>query len=121
VPIRPRRIQRFGGDDPPDRVGRRGAQTAVELGVERLELVPYVLFGAAGDLAPDTLPVRPEAERDGTDAPILRRIEVDRVLAAAATARLMRALIWWSGAGSNRRPSALQVNHAKRYADLRKR
>jgi hypothetical protein len=27
----------------------------------------------------------------------------------------------WSGAGSNRRPSAFQVNHAKRCADLRKR
>ena len=27
----------------------------------------------------------------------------------------------WSGAGSNRRPSAFQVNHAKRYADLQKR
>jgi hypothetical protein len=27
----------------------------------------------------------------------------------------------WSGAGSNRRPSAFQVNHAKRYADLEKR
>jgi hypothetical protein len=27
----------------------------------------------------------------------------------------------WSGAGSNRRPSAFQVNRAKRCADLRKR
>jgi hypothetical protein len=27
----------------------------------------------------------------------------------------------WSGAGSNRRPSAFQVNHAKRCADLQKR
>src|SRR5258708_35226680 len=27
----------------------------------------------------------------------------------------------WSGAGSNRRPSAFQVNNAKRYADLQKR
>src|SRR6185437_3082020 len=27
----------------------------------------------------------------------------------------------WPGAGSNRRPSAFQVNRAKRYADLRKR
>jgi hypothetical protein len=27
----------------------------------------------------------------------------------------------WSGAGSNRRPSAFQVNHAKRYANLQKR
>ena len=27
----------------------------------------------------------------------------------------------WSGAGSNRRPSAFQVNRAKHYADLRKR
>jgi len=27
----------------------------------------------------------------------------------------------WSGAGSNRRPSAFQVNRTKRYADLRKR
>ena len=45
----------------PDRVGRRGAQAAVKLGVQRLELVPHVLLGAAGDLAPDPLPVRPEA------------------------------------------------------------
>ena len=28
---------------------------------------------------------------------------------------------WWSGAGSNRRPSAFQVNRAKRCADLGKR
>jgi hypothetical protein len=28
---------------------------------------------------------------------------------------------WWSGAGSNRRPSAFQVNDAKRCANLRKR
>ena len=27
----------------------------------------------------------------------------------------------WSGAGSNCRPSAFQVNYAKRYADLQKR
>jgi hypothetical protein len=27
----------------------------------------------------------------------------------------------WSGAGSNRRPSAFQVNRAKRCADLQKR
>ena len=27
----------------------------------------------------------------------------------------------WSGTGSNCRPSAFQVNRAKRYADLRKR
>ena len=29
--------------------------------------------------------------------------------------------VGWSGAGSNRRPSAFQVNRAKRCADLRKR
>ena len=51
--------------------------------MQRLELVPHVLLGAAGDLAPDPLPVRPEAERDGTDVPVLRRVEVDRVFAAA--------------------------------------
>jgi hypothetical protein len=28
---------------------------------------------------------------------------------------------WWSGAGSNRRPSAFQVKHAKRYADCKKK
>jgi hypothetical protein len=33
---------------------------------------------------------------------------------------LVRGCVW-SGAGSNRRPSAFQVNRAKRYADLRKR
>ena len=40
----------------PDRVGSRGAQAAVEFGVERLEVVPHVLPGA---------PVRFQARIDG--------------------------------------------------------
>ncbi len=34
-----------------DRVGGRRAQAAVKLGVRRLELVPDLLLGPAGDLA----------------------------------------------------------------------
>jgi hypothetical protein len=35
--------------------------------------------------------------------------------------RFEMPLIWWSGTGSNCRPSAFQVNRAKRYADQQKR
>jgi hypothetical protein len=51
------------------------------------EFVPDFLLGASSDLAPEPLPVRPEAERDGTDIPVLGRIEVDSVFAVPATAR----------------------------------
>jgi hypothetical protein len=64
-----------------------GRAAAVELGVQRLELVPDLGLGAPGDLAPVPLPVRPEAERDGTDVPVLGGVEIDRVLAVPATAR----------------------------------
>ena len=71
----------------PDRVRGRRMQAAVKLGVQRLELVPHLRLGPAGDLAADPLAVRPEAERDRTDIPVLGRVEVDCVLAMTATAR----------------------------------
>jgi hypothetical protein len=61
-------------------------QAAVELGVGRLELVPDLALGAPGDLAPDPLAVRAEADRDRPDKAVLRRIEVDSVLAVTTTA-----------------------------------
>jgi hypothetical protein len=70
-----------------DRVRSRRVQAAVELGVGRLELVPDLGLGLTGDLAPDPLAVRAEANRDRPDEAVLRRIEVDRVLAVTATAR----------------------------------
>ena len=117
-----------------DRVRGRRMQAAVELGVRRLELVSDLRLGPAGDLAPDSFPVRPEADRDRPDVAVLRRVEVDRVLAVTATARCCpsceernsfwlpvwlpgpgadprkRPLSWWSGAGSNCRPSAFQAD-----------
>ncbi len=71
----------------PDRVGSRRVQATVKLGVRRLQLVPDLGLGPAGDLAPDPLPARPEANRDRPDIAVLRRIEVDRVLAMTTTAR----------------------------------
>src|SRR5579872_3296234 len=62
-------------------------QAAVELCVHRLELVPDVLLGAGGDLAAGPLAVRPEAEGDCADIPVLGDVEVDSVLAMTATAR----------------------------------
>jgi hypothetical protein len=70
-----------------DRAGGRRVQAAVELSVRLLELVPDLRLGPAGDLAPDPLSVRTEADRDRPDVPVLGRIEVDRVLAVTATAR----------------------------------
>src|SRR5262249_15427356 len=77
------------------------------------------------------LPSGPKADRDRPDVAVLRRVEVDRVLAVTATARCVvrhagsvtlflaprlaprfgsrspkGPLSWWSGAGSNCRPSA---------------
>jgi hypothetical protein len=48
-------------------------QAAVELSVQRLELVPDLLLGPAGDLAPEPLPIRPEAKRDRPDVPVRAR------------------------------------------------
>jgi hypothetical protein len=62
-------------------------QAAVKLIVGRLELVPDLGLGAPRDLAPDALAVRTEANRDRADIAVLRRVEVDRVLAVTATAR----------------------------------
>src|SRR6266487_4450809 len=110
-------------------------QAAVELVVGRFELVPNLGLRTAGDLAPDPLAVRAEPDRDRSDVAVLCRVEVDRVLAVTTTARCVvrhagsvtlflaprlaprfgsrspkRALSWWSGAGSNCRPSAFQAD-----------
>jgi hypothetical protein len=61
-------------------------QAAIELGVGRLQLVPDLGLGPPGDLTPDPLAVRPEAYRDRSDIAVLRRVEVDSVLAVTATA-----------------------------------
>ena len=45
----------------PDRIGRRGTQAAIKLGVQGLELVPDLLLGPAVDLPPDPLAVWPES------------------------------------------------------------
>ena len=81
---------------------------------------------------------RPDAENasDTTDQPssqhrmsAARCEEARQALCASSSRRttvplgafpLVRECLW-SGAGTNRRPSAFQVNHAKRYADLQKR
>jgi hypothetical protein len=73
-------------DGLPDGIDSGRAQAAVELGVQRLELVPDFGLGAPGDLEPVPLPVRPEAERDRPDLAVLGGVEVDRVLAVPATA-----------------------------------
>ena len=70
----------------PHRVGLRGLNPGVHFLVERLEPVADFLLGLAEDLAPDPLPVGPVAERDRSHVPVLRRSEVDRVLAATAAA-----------------------------------
>ena len=62
-------------------------QAAIQLGMCRLELVADFSLGPPGDLAPEPLPFRSEADRDRTDVAVLRRVEVDRVLAVPATAR----------------------------------
>src|SRR2546430_6544713 len=110
-------------------------QAAVELVMCRFELVPNLGLRTAGDLAPESLAAWPEANRDRPDIAVLCRVEVDRVLAVTTTARCVvrhagsvtlflaprlaprfgsrspkRALSWWSGAGSNRRPSAFQAD-----------
>jgi hypothetical protein len=61
-------------------------QPTVKLSVGRLELVPDLGLGLTGDLAPDPLAVLSEADRDRPDETVLRRVEVDRALAIAATA-----------------------------------
>jgi hypothetical protein len=60
-------------------------ETAVKLVVCRFELVPDLRFGPAGDLAPDPLAARPEADRDRPDEAVLRRVEVDRIFAVTTT------------------------------------
>jgi hypothetical protein len=54
--------------------------------MQRLELLPDFLLGLAEDLAADPLAVGAEAKRDRSDVPVLRRSEVDGVLAATAAA-----------------------------------
>src|SRR2546429_1205427 len=70
-----------------DRVRGRRVQAPVELSVRRLEPVPDLGLSAPSDLASDALAVRPEADRDRPDEAVLRRVEVDSVLAVTATAR----------------------------------
>ena len=55
--------------------------------MQGLELVPDLLLGPAVDLPPDPPSVGPEAERDRADVPVLRRREVDRVLAVPSALR----------------------------------
>ena len=55
----------------PDRVRGRAMQAAVKLVVRRFELVPDLGLGPAGDLAPDPLAVRTEADRDRPDIAVL--------------------------------------------------
>jgi hypothetical protein len=54
--------------------------------MQNLELASDFLLDPVGDLAPDPFPVRPEAERG--------RIELDRVLAAPATAHCSFRYNW---------------------------
>jgi hypothetical protein len=63
--------------DREDGVGTRGLDSRVQ----RLELGSDFLFGLAGDLPPDPLPVRAIAERDRTHVPVPRGVQVDPVLA----------------------------------------
>ena len=65
----------------PDRVPGERPDPGIQLGVQHLELVPDSLLGPARDLPPKTLPISGVTERDGPDIPVLRRLEVDRVLA----------------------------------------
>src|SRR5262245_60874228 len=110
-------------------------QAAVKLIVGHLELVPDLGPGAPRDLAPDALAVRPDANRGRADEAVLRGVDVDRVLTVTTTARCVvrharsvtlflaprlaprlgsrspkGPLSWWSGAGSNCRPSAFQAD-----------
>jgi hypothetical protein len=62
-------------------------EAAVKLVVGRFELVPDFCLGPAGDLAPNPLPGRTEANRDRPDEAVLRRVEVDRVFAVTTTSR----------------------------------
>ena len=97
----------------PDRVRRRGMEVAVKLVVGRFELVPDLGLGPPCDLAPDPLAVRPEADRDRPDVAVLRRVEVDRVLAIPATARCVvrharSVTLFGSPFGSPRRGRSLR-------------
>src|SRR5262249_44373082 len=64
-----------------DRIARRRSDPGLELLVQRLELVPDVLLSPAVDLPADPLALGRVAERDGPHVPVLRRREVDRILA----------------------------------------
>jgi hypothetical protein len=68
------------------RIGLRGLDASFHFLVERLEPVADFLLGLAKDLAPDPLAVGTIAERHRSHVPVLRRSEVDRVLAAWAAA-----------------------------------
>src|SRR6516164_3288531 len=64
-----------------DRIAHRRSDPGLKLLMQRLELVPDVLLGAAVDLPADPLALGRVAERDGPHVPVLGRREVDRVLA----------------------------------------
>jgi hypothetical protein len=70
----------------PDRVSPRGAQPAVKLSVHCLELVPDLLLGPALDLPLDRRPSGPNPSETAR-IPVLRRREVDRVLAVPSALR----------------------------------
>jgi hypothetical protein len=98
---------------------------SMELRVQRPKLVPDLLLGLARDLPAQPLPVRPEADRDRANVPVLVCREVDGILAMpAAPDRSVRhgtsvtlwlpvwlpgdrsgdpatPLTWWAQLGSN--------------------
>jgi len=70
----------------PHRVSAGGPDSRVQFLMQRLELLPDFLLRSAEDFPSDPLPVWPVTKRDRSDIPVLRRSEVDRVLAATAAA-----------------------------------
>src|SRR5262249_43669860 len=71
---------------PADRVAGRRADPGVEFGLQRLELVPDLLFGPPEDRPAQPLAVSGVAEGDRPDIAVPRSHEVDRVLAETAAA-----------------------------------
>jgi hypothetical protein len=63
-----------------NRVPGRGLQTDIQLRMERLEFAPDFLLGLARDLPAQPPTVRPEADRDRADVPVLVCREVDGIL-----------------------------------------
>jgi hypothetical protein len=63
------------------RVGSRGLQSSIRLGLELLQLLADLGLSPAGDLAPDPRTVRTPPERDRANPGAVRRISVDRTFA----------------------------------------